>query len=173
MAQRSRRIVLLAHCILNQSAVVEPLVRAAGALEGIVRACLEAEVGIIQLPCPEAAARGPGRAPAERSDYDTAEHRALCRELIEPIRAQVAAYRQAGYEIVGLIGIGDSPSCGLATTHEGRAVPGRGVFMEELLQAIPELEGRWLQVPRRYGEDPEATAEFDNEVRAFVREVAT
>jgi predicted secreted protein len=167
MTRRSRRLILLAHCILNQNAVVEPLARAPGALAGIVRACLEAEVGIIQLPCPEMAARGPRRAPAERSDYDTAEYRALCRALIEPIRAQVEAYRRAGYEIVGLIGIGDSPSCGVTTTHQGTAVPGRGVFMEELLQALPELEGRYLQVPRRYGEDPEVTARFAEEVRAL------
>lgn len=167
MARRSKRIVLLSHCILNQNAVVQPMARELGALAGIVRICLESEAGIVQLPCPEMAARGLERAQAERSSYDTAGYRALCRALIEPIRAQVEAYRRAGYEVVGLLGIGNSPSCGLDTTHEGEVIPGRGVFAEELLQMIPELEGRYLQVPRRYPQDPEVKARFERELRAF------
>ena len=169
MARRGKRLVLLAHCILNQNAVVQPLAREAGARSGIVRACLEAGLGMLQLPCPELVARGPARAQAERPSYDTPEYRALCRRLLEPVREQAAAYRRAGYEIVGLIGIGDSPSCGLDTTYEGGPVPGRGVFMEELLAMVPELEGRYLQVPRRYPEDPEATARFEEELRRFCR----
>ena len=169
MTRRGKRIILLAHCILNQNAVVWPLARESGALAGVVRTCLDAGLGIIQLPCPEVTARGPRRAQAERPSYDTAGYRAHCRALIEPIRAQVEAYRRAGYEIVGLIGIGDSPSCGLTTTYEGGPRPGRGVFMEELLAMIPELEGRCLQVPRRYAEDPGVTARFEAELRAFCR----
>lgn len=169
MTRRSRRLILLAHCILNQNAVVQPLARMPAALEGIVRACLEAEVGLLQLPCPEMAARGPTRAQDERHGYDTPEYRALCRQLLAPIRDQVRAHEHADYTIVGLIGIGDSPSCGLDTTHEGKAQPGRGVFMEELLALLPEMEGRYLQVPRRYGEDAEVTAAFDEQVRAFCR----
>lgn len=169
MTRRRKRLVLLAHCILNQNAVVQPLARQPGALAGIVRICLDAGLGIIQLPCPEITARGPERAQAGRPSYDTAGYRAHCRALIEPIRAQVAGYLRAGYEIVGLIGIGGSPSCGLTTTYEGEPRPGRGVFMEELLAMIPELEGRYLQVPRRYAEEPEVTARFEAELRAFCR----
>jgi len=170
MARRSKRLVLLSHCILNQNAIVEPLARAPGALGGIVRTWLEAGVGLLQLPCPELLDRGPTRAQAERASYDTAAHRALCRRILEPVRAQVQAYRQAGYEIVGLIGIGNSPSCGVQTTHEGGAVvPGRGVFMEELLAMLPELEGRALQVPRSYPSDPAARHRFEAELRAFCK----
>ncbi len=165
--RRGRRLILLAHCILNQNAVVQPLARARAALEGVLQACLEGGVGIVQLPCPEMAARGPERAPDDRRGYDTPAYRALCRELVAPLVAQVRAYERAGYTIVGLIGIGNSPSCGLDTTNEGGARPGRGVFMEELLDQLPELQGRYLEVPRRYGEDPEATTAFDEEVRRF------
>lgn len=169
MARRGRRLILLAHCILNQNSVVQPLARRPGVLEGIVRACLEAELGLLQLPCPELMARGPGRAQDDRRGYDTPEYRALCRRLLEPVRAQVEAYQRAGYEIVGLIGIGNSPSCGIATTYEEGPQPGRGVFMEELLAMMPELEGRTLQVPRRYGDDAGITAQFDAQVAQFCR----
>lgn len=168
--RRGRRLILLAHCILNQNAVVQPLARAPAALEGVLRGCLDAGVGLLQLPCPETAARGPERAPDERRGYDAPAYRTLCRDLAAPLVAQVRAYERAGYTIVGLIGIGHSPSCGLDTTHNGGARPGRGVFMEELLALLPELEGRYLEVPRRYGEDPEVTAAFDWEVRRFCAE---
>ncbi len=169
MTKRSKRVILLSHCILNQNSVVQPIARMPGALEGVVRACLDAEVGMIQLPCPELMAYGPERQPMDRKGYDTAKYRLQCRRLLEPVRAQVEAYRRAGYEIVGLIGIGNSPSCGIDTTYEGGPQPGRGIFMEELLKMLPELEGRTLQVPRRYGEDPGVTAEFDQEVARFCR----
>jgi predicted secreted protein len=170
MDRRSRRIVLVAHCILNQNAVVEPLARAPGVLGGIVRICAEAGVGLLQLPCPEVLERGPLRAQAERASYDTAAHRALCRRILEPVRDQVRAYEEAGYAIVGLIGIGHSPSCGVRTTHEGgRPVAGRGVFMEELLAMLPELEERALQVPRDYPDDPEVRHQFEAELRAICK----
>jgi len=169
MTRRSKRLMLLAHCILNQNAVVQPLARTAGALAGIVQACLEAGVGLLQLPCPEFTARGPERAQADRRGYDTPEYRAHCRALLELIRTQVKAYQQAGYEIVGLIGMANSPSCGITMTYEDGPRPGRGVFMEELLAMLPELEGRTIEVPRRYGEDPAVTAAFDREVARFCR----
>lgn len=173
MARRSRRLVLVAHCILNQNAVVAPLARAPGVLEGIVAICAEAGVGILQLPCPELLDRGPTRAQAERHSYDTAAHRAHCRRILAPVRDQVRAYEQAGYRVVGLIGIGHSPSCGVRTTHEGgKPVPGRGVFMEELLAMLPELEGRALEVPRDYPDDPEVRRRFEAELRAFCRHEA-
>jgi len=167
MDRRSQRIVLVAHCILNQNAVVEPLARAPGALEGIVGICTQAGVGMLQLPCPELLDRGPTRAQAEREAYDTVAHRALCRRMLEPVRDQVRAYERAGYRLVGLIGIGHSPSCGVCTTHAGgRRVPGRGVFMQELLAMLPELEGRALEVPRDYPDDPEVRRRFEAELRA-------
>jgi predicted secreted protein len=169
MTQRSKRLVLLSHCILNQNAVVEPLARRPGALEGIVDICLQAGVGLLQLPCPELIERGPTRPQAEREDYDTAEHHALCRRILAPIVEQVRSYQEAGYELVGLIGIGRSPSCGVRSTHEGGAArPGPGVFMEELLALLPELERRAIEVPRRYGKDPEITRRFEAELRAFL-----
>ena len=167
MARRSRRLMLLSHCLLNQNAVVQPLARAPAVLQGVVSACVEAGVGLLQLPCPEMAARGPERAQDDRRGYDNHAYRALCRDLLAPLVAQVRAYQVAGYEVVGLVGIGNSPSCGLDTTNEGGARPGRGVFMEELLALLPELEGRYLEVPRRYGQDPAVTAAFDGRLQSF------
>ncbi len=169
MGRRSRRLVLVSHCILNQNAIVEPLARRPGALEGIVHIILEAGVGILQLPCPELVEAGPEREQAEREEYDTAEHRALCRRILAAVREEVRAYEEAGYTPVGLIGIGQSPSCGVHTTHgRGAAQLGRGVFMEELLALLPELDGRALEVPRRYATDAEVTARFEAELRAFL-----
>ncbi len=59
--------------------------------------------------------------------------------LAEEIVKQVEEYRRNGFEVLGLIGINRSPSCGVETTsRNGREEAGRGVFVtviEERLRA--------------------------------------
>ena len=51
--ERSKRIVFVSHCILNQNTVVEPLARSRGAYGDIVRLLVDKGIGIHQMPCPE------------------------------------------------------------------------------------------------------------------------
>ena len=85
-------------------------------------------------------------------EYDQPEYRAIAKKLLEPVLWQVEQYRRFGYELVGIIGIKESPNCGL--------IGDTGIFMEEL---VVQLESRGihlplLEVPVLYGEDPEETA---------------
>ena len=168
--KRSKRLILLPHCVLNQNAVVRDLAREPGSLSGLVRVCLEEGLGMIQLPCPEFTYLGAERPPMDREEYNAVAFRQHCRRLFAPVLEQVTEYLARGYRIVGLVGIAASPSCGLFTTHfrsgEG---PGRGVFMEEVLAAL-EGEGLSLpslDVPLGYGVDAEETTAFLARFRAF------
>lgn len=71
-------------------------------------------------------------------------------------------------DVLGLLGIAQSPSCGVATTNEGGPCPGRGVFMGMLLELRPELAGRAIDVPHRYGQERQATARFHAELRRLL-----
>ena len=77
---KSRRIVLVSHCVLNQNSVVEGWSRAKGAVP-IVKLLLEEGIGIVQLPCPELICGGLSRPPRSFDDYNTAGYRARCRDL--------------------------------------------------------------------------------------------
>lgn len=135
--QRSKRILLVSHCILNQNTVIENEARAEGPVLSAATWALREGFGILQLPCPEFTFLGLNRPPMTYEEYDTPDYRKHCREILKPVLAQVKDYLRNGYELAGLLGIQSSPSCD----------PGRGVFMEELMLLFSqngiELENLW------------------------------
>jgi len=50
---RSRRVVFVAHCILNQNAISDGTADFAGSFEPVVDALCRSGVGMCQMPCPE------------------------------------------------------------------------------------------------------------------------
>jgi predicted secreted protein len=120
---RSKRILLICHCILNQNSMVHPLARAAGAFN-IVHFLEEKGIGLIQLPCPEFKYLGLARKPMTKEEYNTPEYRTLCRDLFLPILEDIKEYIKNSYEIIGILGIDDSPTCSIRGC--------RGIFMEEV-----------------------------------------
>lgn len=56
--ERSRRVVFLAHCLLNENTRYLGGACRAGCVREIVQQCLDRGIGIVQLPCPEQAAWG-------------------------------------------------------------------------------------------------------------------
>lgn len=133
---RSKKIVLVSHCILNQNSVVKPLARAKGAYRKIVEIIMNKDIGIHQLPCPEMIFLGMERESMTREEYDTKEYHILCESLSEQTIAIIKNYLKNDYKIVGIIGINHSPTCSLRCE--------KGVFMEELLKKIKELD---LEIP--------------------------
>ena len=131
---RQKTLILTAHCVLNQNAVIRDWERAPGAFNRLVKVLLDKNVGILQFPCPEMAFLGEARPPKTKEEYDTPDYRTLCQQLAAPLVKQVVDYRNNGYQILGLLGIGESPSCD--------TLGDRGVFMEEL---IKQLEKKTLR----------------------------
>ena len=124
---RSNKVVIVSHCILNQNSVVNPLARAKGAFD-IIQPILDRGIGIIQLPCPEFKFLGLTRKPMTIEEYDCHDYRRLCRTLAEPVVKDLLEYKANDYEIVGLIGIHHSPTCGITG--------GRGIFMDEFIKLL-------------------------------------
>ncbi len=124
---RSKKILVLSHCVLNQNAVIADWERARGAFPFVAQHLAQG-VGIVQLPCPELLHGGLSRPPMSYAQYNTPAYRALCAELCVPIVAQLVEYARCGYELCGLIGIEQSPTCSISGQ--------RGVLMEELLAAL-------------------------------------
>jgi predicted secreted protein len=147
---RSKKLVLVTHCILNQNSVVEPLARAKGPFK-IVKMLVDEGIGLIQLPCPELRFLGITRKPMEKNEYDTNEYRALCRELFTPILQELLVYKDSGYEIMGIIAINGSPSCSIAGD--------RGIYMEEIYEMLKasNLELQHVEIPTDYDDERDYT----------------
>lgn len=126
--QRSKKILIVSHCILNQNTVIEDEARAEGAVLSAVEWAMKEGYGFLQLPCPEFTFLGLNRPSMTYDEYNTPEYRKHSREILLPILQQAEDYVKSGYEIVGLLGIQSSPSCD----------PTRGIFMEELTAMFAE-----------------------------------
>ena len=50
---RSKKIIFLCHCCLNQNAKVRGIASYPGAITPLISMLLEEGIGMIQMPCPE------------------------------------------------------------------------------------------------------------------------
>ncbi len=126
-------MVFLSHCLLNQNVRYLGGAGRAGGVAEVVAGYLDQGAGICQLPCPEQRAwggvlkrrmlvaygsAGTPRAPLARLLLRpfTWYTRLVYARLARAVARDIADYRRCGVEVVGLIGIGGSPSCGVHTT---------------------------------------------------------
>lgn len=152
---RNKKIIILSHCILNQNSVVKPLARAKGAYSEVIKLLLDNNIGLVQLPCPELLFLGGSRPPMTKSEYNTPEYRELCINLIENVMLQINEYLKNNYKILGIIGIEESPTCGL--------INNQGILMEELLSLLKyeNIKLPLLQIPTDYIEEKDNKSFLD------------
>jgi predicted secreted protein len=143
---RSKTILFVAHCILNQNSISDGTATFPGSVKPIINLLLESGIGIVQLPCPELMCLGldrgnidGGKSPVLventriRAALEQKDASARLKAIVEPIVFQISQYLKYGFEIRGIVGINRSPSCGIATTSQNnQEVAGPGVFMEAL-----------------------------------------
>lgn len=134
---RGGQVALLSHCLLNENVRYLGGAGRAGGVREVVDDFLAQGIGIHQLPCPERrawggvlkpwllvayGAGGTWRAPVVRLllrpfiTYTRMRYDRLARSVVR----DVVDYRRSGVEVVRLVGIGGSPSCGVRTTLDLR-----------------------------------------------------
>ncbi len=141
---RSKKVIFVSHCILNQNTVVYPLARAKGAYRDIVTELMNNGIGIHQLPCPEYRYLGLKREPMTKEQYETEDFRRLNKGIASDAVRIIKEYISSGYNMLGIIGINESPTCSI----NGE----KGIFMEELLCGLSEedIKLRLIDVPSDY-----------------------
>ena len=143
--KRSKRVVLVIHCILNQNARIDNCAYYPGPMTDILQVLSEAGVGIVQMPCPELQCLGLDRAGRICEGRDIGIREALlgpargaCEALVEGVLRDVLEYRKHGFEVLGVIGNDGSPACGVDFTHhlETYFGPGEGGFIQILRERL-------------------------------------
>lgn len=154
--KRNRKIILVAHCLLNVNAKVLGIAGEKGGSK-LIGELIQKGYGIIQLPCIEMAMYGSQRWGIVYEQNDFPAFRDTCRRMLDPIVKQVADFSRHGYEITAVIGMDHSPSCGVHITSSGQwcgefnaenqyqdklnsltAKKGAGVMMEELRKMLQD-----------------------------------
>lgn len=134
---RGGRVVLLSHCLLNENVRYLGGAARAGGCQEVVDGYLARGIGIHQLPCPERrawggvlkrrmlmayGATGPVRAPLVRLLLGPfiGYTRIVYARLARAVARDALDYQRSGVEVVGVVGVAGSPSCGVATTLDLR-----------------------------------------------------
>lgn len=144
--KRSKKVVFIAHCLLNQNSISDGTAVYPAAFKEVIRLFLDRDIGIVQLPCPELCCLGLDRGNKSGADSPVVEENTRIRremlktdmhkkllDLVEQVIRQITEYHSHGFEIVGIVGANRSPNCGIETTSDfNQEISGRGVFMEEL-----------------------------------------
>ena len=147
---RSRKLILVAHCVLNQSSISDGTADFPSQFSEIVELLMENQVGIIQLPCPELTCLGLDRQDMAGAQRELLGENTRIRGLMEEghnvdrlrtkaddVALEVNEYRRHGFEVLGLIGINRSPSCGVETTsRNAREELGQGVFVNVIAERL-------------------------------------
>ena len=146
--QRSKKVILVLHCLLNQNARIDGCAYFPGAMRESARTVVDSGVGILQMPCPELHCLGLDRSGRMRDGTDIGIREALlegegqkaCRELVRHVMDDVKEYQKHGFQIIGVVGNDGSPACGVDTTHyvDGERA-GAGAFMEMLREELTRL----------------------------------
>jgi len=151
--ERSGKLALVAHCVLNQNSRVLGLAERSSVITEIVEFLMRNEMGIIQMPCPELTYVGMLRQPQTKDQYDNVMFRRHCRKIAEEIAKQIQEYEKCAIRVKLVIGVDGSPSCGVSETSKGKTcksmlehkkVKGPGILIEELRSALDE---RRVSVP--------------------------
>ena len=141
---RSKKVIFVAHCIINQSARCNGSAETPSAVAKIPEFLLKQHIGIIQMTCPELGCLGLGREGLIYDQLSTPGNRRYLKSLAQDVVYQVKQYRKQNFKVLGVLGINCSPSCGVdCHAYNGRK-PGKGAFMEELTKA---LEAARLELP--------------------------
>jgi hypothetical protein len=156
-----------------------------GAVDEVINPYVRAGTGICQMPCPEQLAWGgvlkrrllflygrPWLSPVVRlirpglSGYTVVRYRLLARRVAR----QLIGYQRSGFDVVGVVGVDASPTCGVTTTLDldqslaavvacplarldrrfmnddtvlnGWAGPGRGLLIAALSDSLARRDGR-------------------------------
>lgn len=149
---RSKRVVFLAHCLLNQNSISDGTAVYPAAFKDLIRSLLDADVGIVQLPCPELCCLGLDRGNIFGADSPVVVENTRIRAqmllpdaqtklglLLDNVMHQIREYHRHGFEIIGIVGANRSPNCGVDSTSDNdQEISGMGVFMEGLHKRLTE-----------------------------------
>jgi len=142
---RSGKVIFVAHCILNQNARMVDVADFPAMHDQLLDYVQKAQLGVIQMTCPETYCLGLGRFDVRVGLEHPAGMERLQR-LIDDLIFTIKEYLFQGMEVVGIIGKEGSPSCGVNQTwyNDTGHGDGQGVFIRELKK---KLKHNKLDIP--------------------------
>lgn len=137
---RSMKIVICSHCILNQNAKLEGIAGWQGMIDEVIEVIKKSGAGILQMACPELLYEGIGRFDKSVEQYQCTAFRKVCRRIAREIVEQAQNYLEWGYSVPVILALDGSPSCGFNLTQS--APEWRGLVVGQNWQKVRYIEKR-------------------------------
>lgn len=148
--ERSRRVIFVSHCILNSNTRADGHAGVPGVNQRVMELLMRMKVGVVQMPCPEMMCLGLDRGDVRGGERPVLVENTRIREglksnsactvmdgMIEQVIVQVEQYLKHGFNILGIVGVNRSPSCGVETTTiNNEEVAGEGAYIQRLRTAL-------------------------------------
>jgi len=150
---RSKKVVIVAHCVLNQNARIDTCATAPAVFPKVVEALVERDIGILQYPCPELGFLGMGRQGQDCASWDrfyehesgevydqmiVPEGREYLRGIADSLVYQIKEYTKYDFKVLGVLGILARPTCGVGLKYYKGLDETDGAFIEELKKVLDE-----------------------------------
>ncbi|MFA7170106.1 MAG: hypothetical protein WC178_04630 [Candidatus Paceibacterota bacterium] len=149
--KRSRRFIFIPFCVICQAFQAQGIVRYehSSVMIPIIEEILKHDLNIIQMPCPESqlggCENGLKRNPQSIEKYDTPEFREVCEKSATEVIEKIEAILANDYEVVGILGIENSPSCSIKLQYSNKGAYHRpGLFIEALKK---QLKKENIEIP--------------------------
>jgi len=150
---RSKNCVFLSHCLLAQVVRAQGVAKWPGSCTPVVQWCLDNDVNMIQMPCPEYSCAGMSRQTHGKKYYEEHHLRQKCLGDVHAVIEVMFDHLKSGHNILAIICVEFSPAC---SPNEGRSPYNpKGIFIEELqkemratdIRSIPFIgvSDRWLK----------------------------
>ena len=145
--KRKRKVIFISNCWLNINMRYPGGAANSGAETQVIKFLLDNDCGIIQMPCPECNCLGG----IEKQKYGIIKGKEAIecyRNTADMVVSQIKEYKKLGYDIVGILGMNPSPSCGVeisrikwtidGTNPEEPTSSNSGVFIDKLRESLKE-----------------------------------
>lgn len=165
-----KKLLIVSHCILNTASKVamdETGLKEEYELRSrLLAEALEANIQLLQLPCPEFQMYGSRRWGHVKTQFQHPYFQKECKKMLEPVLMQLEEYLAYPdeFQVLGIVSVEGSPSCGYHLTCTGewggelsgdktelsrmvdacRGLEEPGVLMEIMEE---ELRSRNLRIP--------------------------
>ncbi|MHC4228936.1 MAG: hypothetical protein ACYSWW_23050 [Planctomycetota bacterium] len=145
---RSKKCIFVSHCLLAQGVVAQGLAKLSpAAVKPVVEFCLDNDINIFQMACPEVlcAAGGLVRNVRGKSWYENNGLRETSSEIAKEQVKYMVDLTRLGFKVLAVIGVEFSPACAPSYLNKGRRIiKDKGIYIEELEQ---ELQFQKLRIP--------------------------
>lgn len=133
---RSKKIAIISHCIINQNSVVKGEYKNMNIFFPFIKKLFEENIGILQLPCPETECYGLRRWGHVKEQFDNCGYRKYVEKIVNSFVDIIKEYINNEYEIVGIYGIAGSPSCGVNLTCSANWEGEISLYKEDIVSRI-------------------------------------